>query len=172
MANICETNQHKGLVPSTLSYFNGSWGYTSLRGSKHLLNLGLQTALKTKSYSTKLEQGEGSEMPSVFVLFFSSSHQLWGQRAKQNINQIQIFQSTFALNNSHFKHLQSPTSRCSLPGPADLTEEITVPRLLPATCPPSHPCWSLLCFQKSQIALHHFSFNHFSNKRDWQRVII
>jgi len=31
LAYICETNQHKGLVPSTLNYFNGSWGYTSQR---------------------------------------------------------------------------------------------------------------------------------------------
>lgn len=172
MANICETNQHKGLVPSTLNYFNGSWGYTCLRGSKHLLNLGLQTALKTKSYSTKLEQGEGSEMPSVFVLFFSSSHQLWGQRAKQNINQIQIFESTFALNNSHFKHLV--TSRCSLPGPADPTEKITVPQAASSHVPPSHPRWGLLPFQKSQTnCLAPFLLQSFQqNKLDWQRVII
>lgn len=148
MANICETNQHKGLVPSTLSYFNGSWGYTSLRGSKHLLNLGLQTALKTKSYSTKLEQGEGSEMPSVFVLFFSSSHQLWGQRAKQNINQIQIFQSTFALNNSHFKHLQSPadvpfqdqlTLQKRLLSPGCFQPRAPIPPLLEFTALPEKP---------------------------------
>lgn len=159
LANICETNQQKGLEPSTLNYSNGSWGYTSLRGRKNLLNLGLQTALKTKSYSTKLEQGEGSEMPSV--LLFSSSHQLWGQRAKQNINQIHIFQSTFALNNSHFKHLQSPAD-VLFQDQLILRKRWLSPRLLPATRPqPTLP--GLYCpFRKAgQIALYHFSSNYF-----------